>query len=124
MPSHPLRVRGLKRAETEEQANVEYVAPFTGAWIETGFCRHGKTLDRVAPFTGAWIETEDAQKQAISDVSHPLRVRGLKRRQKSMIRDRSPSHPLRVRGLKQQQNFCRYRDRNVAPFTGAWIETT
>ncbi len=35
-----------------------YVAPFTGAWIETGLYKgepvHGT---RVAPFTGAWIET-------------------------------------------------------------------
>ena len=33
------------------------VAPFTGAWIETG--RRNKTgaVVGVAPFTGAWIET-------------------------------------------------------------------
>ena len=33
------------------------VAPFTGAWIETGFLRPGSDPCSVAPFTGAWIET-------------------------------------------------------------------
>ena len=34
------------------------VAPFTGAWIETGGCRlRVDETGRVAPFTGAWIET-------------------------------------------------------------------
>ena len=34
-----------------------YVAPFTGAWIETlDHARRGEA-GGVAPFTGAWIET-------------------------------------------------------------------
>ena len=32
------------------------------------------------------------------------------------------SHPTRVRGLKQKL-WCARRDSNVAPHTGAWIET-
>ena len=33
------------------------VAPFTGAWIETGCYTVYAPLAEVAPFTGAWIET-------------------------------------------------------------------
>ena len=33
--SHPLRVRGLKLAFRSNRAQVENVASFTGAWIET-----------------------------------------------------------------------------------------
>ena len=39
------------------EAGPEAVAPFTGAWIETGICRKSIGRLRVAPFTGAWIET-------------------------------------------------------------------
>ena len=34
------------------------------------------------------------------------------------------SHPLRVRGLKQYIRHVRITRDDVAPFTGAWIETT
>jgi len=34
-----------------------FVAPFTGAWIETSNERGTETTEGVAPFTGAWIET-------------------------------------------------------------------
>ena len=34
------------------------VAPFPGAWIETGVTTFTPTKRRVAPFTGAWIETK------------------------------------------------------------------
>ena len=33
------------------------VAPFTGAWIETGVGQWSCVTKTVAPFTGAWIET-------------------------------------------------------------------
>ena len=34
-----------------------FVAPFTGAWIETYSRYKSADWHRVAPFTGAWIET-------------------------------------------------------------------
>ncbi len=34
-----------------------FVAPFTGAWIETLSSLKGTLNAVVAPFTGAWIET-------------------------------------------------------------------
>ena len=33
------------------------VAPHTGAWIETPLSRETEEKDKVAPHTGAWIET-------------------------------------------------------------------
>ena len=36
---------------------MEWVAPFTGAWIETSWVMSNVTVAKVAPFTGAWIET-------------------------------------------------------------------
>ena len=56
-------------------------------------------------------------------MSHPIRVRGLKLWVRNNLTRNFMSHPIRVRGLKQQ--ICkpyRYTD-NVAPYTGAWIET-
>ena len=52
-----------------------------------------------APITGAWIETYRVPVLALKLVSHPSRVRGLKRIQMMVIRLNS-SHPSRVRGLK------------------------
>ena len=56
-------------------------------------------------------------------MSHPLRVRGLKPRNRGKNEPLTLSHPLRVRGLKLdilQHHYCISR---VAPPTGAWIET-
>ena len=39
------------------RAGLHPVAPFTGAWIETGIALSDTALPIVAPFTGAWIET-------------------------------------------------------------------
>ena len=57
-------------------------------------------------------------------MSHPLRVRGLKRALFALIEmSVGQSHPLRVRGLKPGQFEQGRAIRGVAPFTGAWIET-
>ncbi len=56
-------------------------------------------------------------------MSHLSRVRGLKR---SYIRERNPtawSHLSRVRGLKRSGSVIITDEGEVAPFTGAWIET-
>ena len=37
-------------------AEVNHVAPFTGAWIEIHLEQRTRSNERVAPFTGAWIE--------------------------------------------------------------------
>ena len=77
----------------------------------------------VAPFTGAWIEINGhIYAEDIEQMSHPLRVRGLKFSSSLIPSIFITSHPLRVRGLKLfypcLYNFTVF----VAPFTGAWIE--
>ena len=80
------------------------VAPFVGAWIETGKL-HGIFSGRptVAPFVGAWIET----------CFLPSHV---------VVRDESL--PSWERGLKLSDRPWSREGWNVAPFVGAWIETT
>ncbi len=101
---------------------VRQVAPFTGAWIETGMNAPEKQAEMslpsrerglklvrnvialqnvVAPFTGAWIETFLIDPSPTFISSLPSRERGLKR------------ETYDVRSLYY-----------VAPFTGAWIETS
>ena len=56
-------------------------------------------------------------------LSHPMRVRGLKRCYHSSLAYSLMSHPMRVRGLKHlriQQIILLF---SVAPHAGAWIET-
>ena len=36
---------------------ISLVAPYVGAWIETGVQREWHTRQIVAPYVGAWIET-------------------------------------------------------------------
>ena len=35
------------------------VAPYVGAWIETGMMAARQLMRRVAPYVGAWIETDN-----------------------------------------------------------------
>jgi len=55
-------------------------------------------------------------------MSHPVRVRGLKRVYIRLNPGQARSHPVRVRGLKHQV-FMHSRFSYVAPRAGAWIET-
>ena len=77
--SHPTRVRGLKQYQSQSVELKRYVAPYTGAWIETPVI-----LDK-----------------SRSIVSHPTRVRGLKLMSPLCIKVLTQSHPTRVRGLKR-----------------------
>ena len=79
-----------------------FVAPFAGAWIETGTSPSDPEIYRVAPFAGAWIETRvlvDSMSNVMSLLSQE-------------------------RGLKQTAGNTAFSPRIVAPFAGAWIETT
>ena len=98
--SHPVRVRGLKRPD-DVMVQGDRVAPRAGAWIETIINPNLRDRAFVAPRAGAWIETVFAQLQhLIRAGSHPVRVRGLKRRIAPYFVWRLASHPVRVRGLK------------------------
>jgi len=48
----------LKQSAIDNKGRIKNVAPFTGAWIETGnYPDRQRHHADVAPFTGAWIET-------------------------------------------------------------------
>ena len=47
------------------------VAPRTGAWIETCYCKPNNLLDDVAPRTGAWIETRSLYRYGLNSISRP-----------------------------------------------------
>ena len=73
------------------------VAPYVGAWIETG----QKTLQMkpsvVAPYVGAWIETTlkvNSLKQ--SGKSHPTWVRGLKPEEVLAAKSSVCNHNIRL----------------------------
>ena len=54
------------------------VAPFMGAWIETLRFAASRSNDLVAPFMGAWIETDYFQLGRIFQGLLPLWEHGLK----------------------------------------------
>ena len=56
--SHPMWVRGLKRTNRIKGHTCLNVAPYVGAWIETGMSGSVVKHLEVAPYVGAWIETE------------------------------------------------------------------
>ncbi len=55
--SHPTWVRGLKPCIRRTSSQIIKVAPYVGAWIETGYRLKNHHLRYVAPYVGAWIET-------------------------------------------------------------------
>ena len=57
-------------------------------------------ITTVAPYVGAWIETNSKELAQYQHASHPMWVRGLKRK-----------------------NFVQASSNSVAPYVGAWIET-
>ena len=79
----------------------------------------------VAPYVGAWIETEiQSETWESSNESHPTWVRGLKHYYVTHIALHHRSHPTWVRGLKHGVRQRERRERRVAPYVGAWIETS
>ena len=99
--SHPTWVRGLKL-----NINVQI--------IKDGL---------VAPYVGAWIETWCYLVLHSFVLSHPTWVRGLKRQSWCYSSNLKLSHPTWVRGLKPFSERSNYSPL-VAPYVGAWIETT
>ena len=72
---------------------------------------------------GAWIETLFTAGTTVATRSHPLWVRGLKRKYSSYLQSHLKSHPLWVRGLKLLSTAMYGSGHRVASFMGAWIET-
>ena len=59
MLSHPMWVRGLKQHRLGMLDNLQEVAPYVGAWIETSDPILKGSVVKVAPYVGAWIETQN-----------------------------------------------------------------
>ena len=55
------------------------VAPYAGAWIETAKMHAARKASHVAPYAGAWIETAQAIAEPVIPKSPPTRGRGSKR---------------------------------------------
>ena len=77
----------------------------------------------VAPYVGAWIETGWLRSKCQLAVSHPMWVRGLKHKSLNVTAYVCASHPMWVRGLKLLYYTRAVILRPVAPYVGAWIET-
>ena len=71
---------------------------------------------------GAWIETAEGAQEHISEMSHPMWVRGLKHTHVYKDMKYIESHPMWVRGLKLL-SLPVILHLLVAPYVGAWIET-
>ena len=56
--------------------------------------------------------------------SHPMWVRGLKLLSRAAPMRLNRSHPMWVRGLKPKNDVELLQLITVAPYVGAWIETT
>ena len=84
-----------------QQALLNLVAPYVGAWIETEISGCTLRLRLVAPYVGAWIETDMLFADIPIQQSHPMWVRGLKQLTTLIICHQLMSHPMWVRGLKQ-----------------------
>ena len=64
------------------------------------------------------------KRQNNAKMSHPMWVRGLKLVSNNICKFLDESHPMWVRGLKLQIHTSKRRRRHVAPYVGAWIETS
>ena len=92
----------IETIKTRKKVYERIVAPYVGAWIETANQSNTAAALNVAPYVGAWIETTLLGYCKISDMSHPMWVRGLKLLLLIILMMRA----------------------QVAPYVGAWIETS
>ena len=60
-------MRGLKQSCSTHIISLSGVAPYVGAWIETGDSEDSEDGGQVAPYVGAWIETIRRGKKANSE---------------------------------------------------------
>ena len=75
----PLAGAWIETIPSGSMSGSALVAPLAGAWIETPIGSNYPGCCCVAPLAGAWIETSSILRSRGLFVSHPLRVRGLKR---------------------------------------------
>ena len=121
--SPPTRGRGLKLVNLAFYAVRYVVAPYTGARIETCSSRLEPPSGPSPPTRGRGLKPVSAHALRRGYVSPPTRGRGLKlpsprNRVRPVL-----SPPTRGRGLKQVREVDMSGLPEVAPYTGARIET-
>ena len=80
---------------------------------------------RVAPYAGAWIETlSSSSARTAARSSRLTQARGLKHSLAGNCGAHSRSRLTQARGLKRVCHGQRHPTAGVAPYAGAWIETT
>ena len=72
---------------------------------------------------GAWIETLEPGTRALCYLSHPTWVRGLKPKLEAVISDAIPVAPYVGAWIETSTPILRRLKVPVAPYVGAWIET-
>ena len=81
--------------------NVLVVAPYVGAWIETGRIERQSTARDSRTLCGCVDWNNCFRLTDITTTSHPMWVRGLKLIHLSSRNSDAKSHPMWVRGLKR-----------------------
>ena len=82
-----------------------------------------RNLDYVAPYVGAWIETAQSITSAAPAKSHPTWVRGLKQHAMASHSEEPNVAPYVGAWIETAQSITSAAPANVAPYVGAWIET-
>ena len=100
------------------------VAPFTGARIEMLVSCESLVWPSSLPSRERGLKSEDDPVPAVGQGSLPSRERGLKYEVCRGMNFVIMSLPSRERGLKSYVRDKLADWKNVAPFTGAWIEMT
>ena len=96
-----------------------------GAWIETSSQRDVRNrYNRSHPTWVRGLKQDPSLIRFDLFQSHPTWVRGLKHNKPSLFDLCLMSHPTWVRGLKQLGHVADGKRTHVAPYVGAWIETS
>ena len=100
LESHPMWVRGLKRTSVKKVESQLLSHPMWVRGLKHPRRHLRRTAHSVAPYVGAWIETGRQGVERHSWQSHPMWVRGLKHGTLDVLLMFHLSHPMWVRGLK------------------------
>ena len=120
----PLRGGVDRNLQDENNYVACKVAPFAGAWIETPLMMTASTDLIGRPLRGGVDRNSDGVNKAFpANTSPPSRGRGSKRPSLRLLDVRGRS-PLRGGWIETNAPRLARRPSQVAPFAGAWIETS
>ena len=94
-----------------------------GAWIETFYCLFKRCCSLVAPYMGAWIETGKFGEGVVVYTSLPIWERGLKPRTSGALPEGGSVAPYMGAWIETIASSIFFIAFPVAPYMGAWIET-